>query len=143
MMLKHSEGKSMPDQREPQPKRKWNVATGLPEPRDQPPPMQQPIWDGQQWVGPAPQPQQPAKKRHRVFLWVFLAIQALFIYWVIGGAHAASTSNHDCGSLSAKACQDAADAGTGVGVFLIIVLWVLVDIILGIGYGVYKLASRR
>ncbi len=109
------------------------------EPRDQPPPT----WDGQQWVGAPPQPQKPAKKRRRVFLWVFLAVQAIFIIWIVTGVNASSSNTSSCGSLSAKACQDAQNAGTGIGVFLIIFLWVLVDIILGIGYGVYKLASRR
>jgi len=83
------------------------------------------------------------KKKKRIFLWVFLAVQALFIIWIITGVNASSSNTSSCGSLSAKACQDAQNAGTGIGVFLIIVLWVLVDIILGIGYGVYKLASRR
>ena len=154
MMRKDSEGECMTNQtgspqgpqgpqREPQPKRKWNLVTGLPVPRDRPPPMQQPVWDGRQWVGPAPQPQPPAPQHHRVFLWVFLAVQALFLYWVISGAHAASTSKHDCGTLSAQACQQAVDVGAGAGVFIIVVFWVLVDVILGIGYGVYKLASRK
>jgi len=126
MMLKHSEGESMT--------------------ADQPgpphPPQGSSPYQGQEWQG-EPAAGKKKKKKKRIFLWFFLAIQAIFIYWVIGGAHAASTSTRDCGSLSAKACQQAADAGTGVGVFLIIFLWVLVDIILGIGYGVYKLASRR
>ncbi len=83
------------------------------------------------------------KKKKRIFLWFFLAIQAIFIIWIITGINASSNDTSTCGSLSAKACQDAHNAGAGIGVFLIIFLWVLVDIILGIGYGVYKLASRR
>ena len=37
----------------------------------------------------------------------------------------------------------AAKTGTAVGAALIVVLWVMVDIILGVSYGVYKLATRR
>ncbi len=121
MMLKHSEGENMTNQ--PQG------------------PQGSSPYQGQEWQG------EPAavkkKKKKRLFLWFFLAIQAIFIIWIITGINASSNDTSTCGSLSAKACQDAHNAGAGIGVFLIIVLWVLVDIILGIGYGVYKLASRR
>src|SRR5438105_11943872 len=31
------------------------------------------------------QKQQPRKKRKRIFMWTFLAIQALFLIWIIAG----------------------------------------------------------
>jgi len=110
---------------------------------DQPgPPQGSSPYQGQERQG-EPVAVKKTKKKKRIFLWFFLAIQAIFIIWIITGINASSNDTSTCGSLSAKACQDAHDAGAGIGVFLIIVLWVLVDIILGIGYGVYKLASRK
>lgn len=87
-------------------------------------------------------PAPPAKKKKRVFLWVFLAFQVLFLIWIIAGAGSASKDTGDCGSLSAETCQSARDAGTAIGVGIIIFLWAAVDVILGIGYGVYRLAKR-
>ncbi len=36
----------------------------------------------------------------------------------------------------------AAKTGTAIGAGLIVIVWVVVDIILGISYGVYRLATR-
>ena len=97
-------------------------------------PPQQPGWNYQQ------PPALPPKKRRRVFMWFFLAVQVLFLIWVIAGA--ASAGGADCGSLDAKTCSDASNAGTAIGVVLVIVLWAVVDIILGITYLVVRLARR-
>ncbi|MEX0427893.1 hypothetical protein AB3X52_09695 [Nocardioides sp. DS6] len=83
---------------------------------------------------------QPRKKR-RVFLWFFLAVQALFVIWIITGA----TGGHDysdCGSLTHQQCADAQDVGTGIGVVLIVVFWCVVDFLLAVIYGIYRLAKR-
>jgi uncharacterized membrane protein len=42
-----------------------------------------------------------------------------------------------------QTCQDASHVGTGIGIALIIVLWAVVDVILGITYLVVRLARRR
>jgi hypothetical protein len=85
---------------------------------------------------------QPSRKR-RVFMWIFLAIQILFLIWVIGGAAAGHNSGQSgCGTLDAQTCQSAADAGTAIGVGIVIAFWVAVDMILGISYGIYRLATR-
>jgi hypothetical protein len=81
----------------------------------------------------------PRRKR-RIFLWVFLAIQVLFIIWLVTGA--ATQGHQHCQGLSAHDCAAASDLGNGLAVGLIIALWAAVDIILGISYGVYRLASR-
>ncbi|MFI8173997.1 transposase [Streptomyces microflavus] len=84
------------------------------------------------------------KKHHRIFLWVFLAVQALFLVWIITGAN--SNDQAPCEGMAGDAlttCQNAGDVGTAIGVGLIITLWVAVDIILGITYGVYRLARRQ
>jgi hypothetical protein len=52
---------------------------------------------------------QPGRKR-RVFLWVFMAVQVLFIIWIVTGATAGSSP---CQGLSAHACATAADIGHG------------------------------
>jgi len=87
-------------------------------------------------------PAPPAKKKRRIFLWVFLAVQALFIIWIISGLASSGGDATDCGSLSQKACNDASDVGTGIGVVLIVVLWMVVDFFMAVIYGVYRLAKR-
>lgn len=107
--------------------------------------------------------QQAPRKRRRVFLWVFLGIQALFIIWIIVGVATTHTgptqaqlaqgcyngnwyplfkSQADCVQHYGGALQDAGNIGKGIGVALVIALWVAVDVILGIGYGIYRLARR-
>lgn len=77
-------------------------------------------------------PPSPAKKKHRVFLWFFLAVQALFVLWLIVGLSTANT-----GGDAAK------EAGTAIGAALVFGLWVGVDFILGLTYGIYRLATRK
>jgi hypothetical protein len=111
----------------------------------------------------APGGAQPRKKR-RIFLWVFLAIQAIFLIWLItglaskgsgpsvasqtasacsnGGWQGLFKSHADCMKHYAVGLQDAGNVGKGLGAAIIIVFWMVVDVILGIGYGVYKLARR-
>ena len=83
------------------------------------------------------------KKKKRVFLWFFLAVQALFIWMIIAGATSSGGVPDDCGTLSAQACNDAESVGTGIGVFLILVIWFFVNAFLGTIYAVYRLAKRR
>lgn len=86
--------------------------------------------------------EKPVKKKRRIFLWFFLAIQVLFIIWIIAGASSGSGQPDDCGTLSAETCNTASDAGTAIGVFLVIVFWMIVDFLLGVGYAIYRLAKR-
>jgi uncharacterized membrane protein YciS (DUF1049 family) len=98
--------------------------------------------------GPPPQgygyqqyPQlQPAKprKRRRIFLWFFLAVQVIFLIWIIAGAQA----NH-CNAQGSASANGACSAGTAIGVGLIIGLWVAADVILGLSYIVYRLSTRN
>lgn len=86
------------------------------------------------------------KKRRRVFLWIFLAIQILFLIWVITGAASGSGTPEECRGLTGddlELCEDANDVGTTIGVGLVIGLWAAVDVILGFTYVVYRLATRR
>ncbi|MEU0702866.1 hypothetical protein ACFY9H_31805 [Streptomyces bacillaris] len=102
--------------------------------------MSNPQSNAPRWQPEIP-PQRPPRKR-RVFLWVFLGIQLLFLIWMITGIASGSGAPEDCGSLDQEACNDAENAGTAIGVGLIIVLWAVVDVILGITYAVYRLARR-
>lgn len=90
-------------------------------------------------VQPTETAEKPRKKR-RIFLWFFLAIQVLFLVWIFAGVGGSEAT--DCGTLSKKACQDATDIGTGLGVALILVFWCIVDFLLAVGYVIYRLARR-
>jgi hypothetical protein len=84
-----------------------------------------------------------ARKRRHIFRWVFLAIQVLFLVWIIAGA--ASSSSASCAGLKGAAlhtCHDAGHVGTAIGVGLIIFLWAAVDLILGVGYLVFGRRGR-
>lgn len=82
------------------------------------------------------------KKKRHIFLWVFLAVQVLFLIWIITGATSSVGPETDCGSLSQQACNDAASVGTGIGVALIIGVWFGTDLFMGLVYGIYRLAKR-
>ena len=75
----------------------------------------------------------PKKKRH-IFRWVFLAIQAVFLIWIISGVSGASDNCAGEAGSALEACQAGTAVGAGIGVFMIVLLWALVDIILGITY---------
>ncbi len=109
------------------------------------------FWDGSQWtehtkaVGPASTMSVPAespRKRKRVFMWFFLAVQVLFLIWIIAGISSGSGQPSDCGSLDAETCNAASDTGTAIGVALIFAFWAIVDVILGFIYLVVRLARR-
>jgi hypothetical protein len=93
-------------------------------------------------IGSTAQDAPPVKKKRRIFLWFFLAVQALFLIWVIGGASTGVGQPKDCGSLSAETCNAASDFGTGVGVFMVVIIWVIVDFLLAVIYGIYRLSRR-
>src|SRR5579875_1798791 len=91
-------------------------------------------------------------RKHHVFLWVFLAIQVLFLIWLIAGlatVHAAPTSAQvmaqcghgqwaplfksqaDCVTHYGHALTEAGNAGKAVGAGLIIAFWAVADVIIG------------
>jgi hypothetical protein len=112
---------------------------------------------------PQPQAQPHPRRKRRIFLWVFLAIQALFLIWLVTGLATVNTaapasqvsaacyhhawwplfkSQADCVTHFGGALTDAGDAGKAIGAGLIVVFWCVVDVILGVTYGVYKLSTR-
>jgi hypothetical protein len=86
------------------------------------------------------------RKKKRIFLWFFLAVQAIFIVWIVTGMGGADIP--DCSGLKgnkADNCEMEAAAtgiGTGIGVMLVVGLWMTVDFFLAVGYGIYRLAKR-
>ncbi|GAB3191617.1 hypothetical protein GCM10027261_02010 [Geodermatophilus arenarius] len=80
----------------------------------------------------------PVKKKRHVFRWVFLAIQALFLIWIIGGASSAADNCDGQVGDALTACQAGTAVGAGIGVMVIVFLWVAVDVILGIGYLIFR-----
>jgi hypothetical protein len=96
-------------------------------------------------------------RRHRVFLWFFLAVQAIFLIWLITGIHGNATTinpsvvaqcHHQAASMGMTQAQcvsslgGAAKTGTAIGAGLIVILWVIVDFLLAVTYGIYRLARR-
>ncbi|MCT9008319.1 hypothetical protein [Streptomyces rhizosphaerihabitans] len=136
----------VPDNQNPhaQPPQAWGprpAATRPPQPRQ---------WGEAQQAPPPIQPSAespaPPKKRRRVFFWFFLAVQILFLVWVIAGAASGNGTPESCSGLTGdnlKTCQDAGDVGTTIGVGLIIGLWVATDFILALTYVIYRFATRQ
>lgn len=68
----------------------------------------------------------------RKLTWFILVVNALFLFWIIGGVGATSDN---CAGLTGDdldLCQAGTAIGAGIGVTFIIFLWMAVDIILGI-----------
>lgn len=83
-----------------------------------------------------------ARKQRRIFMWSFLAVQALYVVWIITGIHAGATTATP-GCTDPDLCHAAAQAGTAIGAAMVVMLWVLTDIILGIGRWVVLTSRRR
>jgi hypothetical protein len=81
---------------------------------------------------------QPKRKKRRIFRWVFLAIQALFIIWIISGVSGASDNCAGETGQALEACQAGTAVGGTIGVFMIVFLWLAVDVILGVGYLIFR-----
>jgi hypothetical protein len=101
-------------------------------------------------------------RKRRVFLWVFLAIQAGFVIFLAVGlsgktpdthAQALSLCSHgqwsplyashtQCVSQGGKSLAAASDVGTTIGAGLVVILWCIVDFLLAVIYGIYRLARK-
>lgn len=75
----------------------------------------------------------------RIFTYFILIMNIVFLIWIIAGANS-STSKKDCGTLSAQACHDATNVGKGIGIALVIGLWVAFDVIFGI---IWLITNRK
>lgn len=77
----------------------------------------------------------------RIFSYVILLFNVLMLVWIIAGA-ASSSGAHNCGSLDSSTCAAANNAGTAIGVGILIVLWALGDVILGVLWMVTRPRGR-
>ena len=92
----------------------------------------------QPFASQAPVAPTPRKKRH-VFMWVFFAVQVIFIIWLIS---AGVTTDHTVTHCTGVDCKGATEAGSAIGIALIVVFWVVVDLLLAIPYTIHRLATR-
>ncbi len=60
-----------------------------------------------------------------------------------GGWYPLFKSQADCQVHYAHGLSEASNVGKGIGVAFIVVFWMVTDFFLGLGYGIYRLASRR
>ena len=101
-------------------------------------------------------------KRHKIFLWFFLALQLIMIVWIITAASTKDgptsaeiaqfcgngawqglfSSYNDCVQHGAAGIQAANSTGKGLAVGVLVIAWVIVDFLLGVSYGIYRLATR-
>lgn len=113
---------------------------GYPQPGYAQPGYPQGGYPQQQWgAPPAHAAQEPPRKKRRFFLWFFLAVQAIFVIWLIT---AGTSVDHSVTHCVGQYCKGASEAGGAIGIGLVVVFWMVVDVILGISYGVYRLATR-
>lgn len=64
--------------------------------------------------------------------WVFVAVQVLFVAWIVAGVGGAAESCDGLRGAELEACQAGTAIGATLGVGVVLALWVMVDIILGI-----------
>jgi hypothetical protein len=68
-------------------------------------------------------------RRWRKMTWVFLVVNGLFLVWVIGAIADRPSKNCPPGD---ELCVNASDAGTSIGVGLVIFLWFVVFVVLAL-----------
>src|ERR1700733_9653562 len=77
----------------------------------------------------------------RPLTWVILAVQVLFVIWIISGVNSASKDACPPDQYS-DMCKGAEAVGTGIGIGIIIFLWALIDVILGVVWMVTNKSKR-
>lgn len=70
-------------------------------------------------------------RRWRPFTWVLIAFNLIMLIWLVGGL--ASGGDPCAGEVgdALEACRAGAAIGTGIGVALILTIWIVVGFILG------------
>jgi hypothetical protein len=87
---------------------------------------------------------EPSMKRLRPLSWVIIVINILFAWSLFGGV--GSAVNESCKGMTGDeltACQAGTAIGAGIGGFMIMTLWVMVDIILLVIFLVTKKKARE
>ncbi|MEV2255514.1 hypothetical protein AB0I94_33960 [Streptomyces sp. NPDC050147] len=91
-------------------------------------------------------PPPPPRKHGRVFFWCFLALQIMFLVWIIAGITSAGGTPDSCEGLtgdSLEACENAGTLGTTIGVGLILAFWMATDVIVSLTYLMYRMVSGQ
>jgi hypothetical protein len=68
----------------------------------------------------------------RKMTWAVLVFNVLMLVWIIAGAASTHNTPNCVHQLGSKLCTDATETGAGIGIAILIVLWVLGDAILGV-----------
>lgn len=68
----------------------------------------------------------------RPLTWIIVAVQILFVIWVIAGVGTAADTSDCAGQEYQDACEAGSAIGAGLGFIMILFLWALVDVILGV-----------
>lgn len=68
----------------------------------------------------------------RIFSYIIVLFNLIMLIWVIAGIASGSGTPSDCGGLDAQTCNDAQNVGTGIAVVALVIIWAVVDVILGI-----------
>lgn len=94
------------------------------------------------YAGDVPPPPFPppasANDERPWFAYVFLLIQILFGVWLLGGLGSAASGDDGCTGTYGELCRDAATAGAGFGIALIMLIWMATDVILASTYFVFR-----
>lgn len=83
-------------------------------------------------------------KRLRPLSWIIIGINILFAFWLFGGVGSA-VSDSCVGETgdALTACQAGTAIGAGIGTFMILTLWMIVDVILLVIFLVTKKKNRE
>lgn len=79
-----------------------------------------------------PEPGSTPERYRRNFRWLFLAVQVTFTVWLIWGV-----------ASGVRNTSLAGDIGTGLEVAFILGVWFIVDLFLGLAYGIRRPRGRR
>ena len=79
-----------------------------------------------------------SSRRWRKMTWVFLIVNALFVFWIAAGV--SDRPSMDCandpdvkaGIISQDLCESASDVGTGLGVVMVGFFWFIVFVVLSL-----------
>lgn len=79
----------------------------------------------------------------RIMTYVVLGFNLLMLLWIVGGVSDASDNCVDEIGTAKDACEAGTAVGAGIGAFLLFVLWVFGDIILGVIWLVTNKKKRQ
>lgn len=96
---------------------------------------------------PAETFQSKPKKKKRIFMWFFIAVNLIFLIMFIAGVSSGGSNAEECAGqvtefFTQADCEAARGIGTGLGAFALLIGWAIVDFILFIVWAVKKLSSR-